>query len=675
MNLVVESEPLVERQVGLLQGEHLVPLAQQHHLPVGLVQEHRALAPGQPLVQQVPRHLVVGHSGDQGPGVDEGVVPPLRRRDAVQQAGHRPVLFNNLVAGDGRVRERADHEAVRALLVPAPPQLQRDQVRGRAAEPHAPAEERLAAHLLPAGRDLHHLVAHEGGEDEVLQVPVHHVRQPPQQGVQLPHLVLVRALQQPQRHHFPGVVVLVVLLLVRRGFLPLGDGLGGVVGVVAAAHAAPRLLHPGRVPQRALALAVRARLLGQRLLQRRHQVLKVPPPQALVAVGQDGEADDHVRVGELGRAAGHVLAHKGHRQLRPRPWHVGVGLDRPVVVALVEDAEGHAVDLLQHVRQVAAQPVVRQIKHLLVLGLQVGLHLGRQLRVLELVGPLQQVGGELPVGQAREVLALQPQAQPGGHRRLEPRVVPVRVQQHHVRVALQRAVAVALPQCLSHVLQQLDGAARGAEAHAHAPAGGVEDRVQQVDRQLPPQGGEVQLELLAHGEVELALHGVQDQVHLVHDQHAPAEQPQDLAQFPGVPLHIRVPRPRVVLDQVQRLQELELHALQAGGRGDHHAMRAHCVRQLAVQGGRGLRRAVEGQCVDALLHDAAEGRAHDPAAELQQRGGNHLGHKTAAVIQHGDDEWGDDRGLAAAHDHLLDQGGALLNAAHDVTHQAHLCLS
>eukprot|EP00976_Prorocentrum_cordatum_P033825 688387-Prorocentrum_minimum.AAC.4 len=73
-----------------------------------------------------------------------------------------------------------------------------------------------------------------------------------------------------------------------------------------------------------LALVVLARLEGHLVYHGLHGGDKVALAHALVAVGQNSKADDHIRVAELRCRGGHVLAHEGHRAQPPTAGHPGV---------------------------------------------------------------------------------------------------------------------------------------------------------------------------------------------------------------------------------------------------------------------------------------------------------------------------------------------------------------
>mmetsp|Transcript_32702 Transcript_32702/g.79522 ORF Transcript_32702/g.79522 Transcript_32702/m.79522 type:complete len:1055 (-) Transcript_32702:2641-5805(-) len=165
VHLVIEREPARLRDAALGELEHAAGGADEDHLPVLLVEEDDAVTPREAAVEEVPRHVVVGHAGDQGADVDEGGPgPPC---DAVEQQLRVPALGDQLVAADGGRGELVEHLAVGADLVVARPELDGHEVGGRPGEPDPPREEHGAPQLLPAGAELHALVPHVLLEDVV----------------------------------------------------------------------------------------------------------------------------------------------------------------------------------------------------------------------------------------------------------------------------------------------------------------------------------------------------------------------------------------------------------------------------------------------------------------------------------------------------------------------------
>mmetsp|Transcript_36276 Transcript_36276/g.107578 ORF Transcript_36276/g.107578 Transcript_36276/m.107578 type:complete len:238 (-) Transcript_36276:416-1129(-) len=229
--------------------------------------------------------------------------------DALQQRVDGPAGGDGVDAHHGGVREHVQHLAVRPLLVAAPPEVERQQIGRRSREADPRGEEHRAAQLLSRRRELDALVLRVGRENGLLEVPVDGLWQPAQQLEEPPHLLLVRLLEEPQRHH--RLVLgrrLLALALGRRMALTPARGLGrrqhrrgGRLRLGLRPLRAPsRLLDPGVVHQRRGAQPVRARLvLKVRAKQRDEVLLKVNLAQALVAVREHGQTDDDVGVREL----------------------------------------------------------------------------------------------------------------------------------------------------------------------------------------------------------------------------------------------------------------------------------------------------------------------------------------------------------------------------------------
>ena len=94
--------------------------------------------------------------------------------------------------------------------------------------------------------------------------------------------------------------------------------------------------------------------------------------------------------------------------------------------------------------------------------------------------------------------------------------------------ALQRAHLIALLDRPRELPQDLVRAAALLEGHGHGFSLHEEDRVESVDGARPALGREVERQLLADGEVELALERVEEEVDLVHDEAARAEEAEHL---------------------------------------------------------------------------------------------------------------------------------------------------
>ena len=337
-------------------------------------------------------------------------------------------------------------------------------------------------------------------------------------------------------------------------------------------------------------------------------------------VRADREPDDDVRVRELVRTAGDVLAHERHRQQPPRARHAraAAALEQRHVGGL-EQAVAHAVDLRQHVREKRADPVTRQVDHLERLVFRLALdHLARLAELTR----ARQVSAHVVLGDAaRRAARAEPQLGPFGEQRRQELAVPLAIQQHDVRLRLDALRLGRLLDAHGNLLQDLRRLVRAARLlRGGAPRGGAKHRVQDEKRELPSQPvagarlGEVQRHAAAEGPVQLGAQRVQDEVHFVQHQHARAlEQLDDLrgdrpflpqlqnlagAQPSGVDDALRAAAelggaleqpaeiPHVRLDggafdardvalvqQVRGLQELEHQRLERGGRRDNECPR------------------------------------------------------------------------------------------------------
>mmetsp|Transcript_27413 Transcript_27413/g.49364 ORF Transcript_27413/g.49364 Transcript_27413/m.49364 type:complete len:248 (+) Transcript_27413:969-1712(+) len=213
------------------------------------------------------------------------------------------------------------------------------------------------------------------------------------------------------------------------------------------------------------------------------------------------------------------------------------------------------------------------------------------------------------------------------------------------------------------------------EGHGHALALRIEDRIQKMDGQAPPEGGEVQVVPRADWEVQLRLEGVQDQVYLIHQQSAGLEELQHRRAVGRAPLQLLVPGAQGVLNDVQVLHKLEEDALDGHGARHDDAPRADGVRQLPNGGRIGLGPTVEGESEDALPHYRREQATQDGARELQQSVRDDLHDEAVAIGQHEGEQGGHDGGLARSHDHLLHQGPVIVHGMHELLHHCHLRLS
>ena len=326
-------------------------------------------------------------------------------------------------------------------------------------------------------------------EDKVLEIPVDGIRQQADQLKELVHLLLVRALQEAQRYDLLALVVFGecrLLLERRRGsWLVLFDALllghQRLIQHLTLDRTAC-LTHPACMQLARLALREGTNLLGERRSKVGHHVLKVRDAQTLVAVREDREADDDVRMSKLGRLGRHVLADERNRELGAAARHEGRVLDELFEVGRVQQTERHAVDLLQHVRQERAQPIVCEVEHLLVRRRQLLVDDLGELSVLLRAGAFENVLDGVLLGESRQVLRLEPQVCPLGHRGLHLAMVPLGIQQHHVWVALQRAHLVATIDDHAQALEDLERPVALSESHCHASALGVEHGIQNVNR-------------------------------------------------------------------------------------------------------------------------------------------------------------------------------------------------
>ena len=171
------------------------------------------------------------------------------------------------------------------------------------------------------------------------------------------------------------------------------------------------------------------------------------------------------------------------------------------------------------------------------------------------------------------------------------------------------------------------------EGHRHRLALEIEDGVERVDRARPSLGREVELVLVADREVELGLQRVEQQVDLVHDEHAAAEEAEHLHQRADVVLHARVLLPPLVAQHVELLEQLELERLHRRRRAHHDAAVARRTLQLVDRRPPHLARAVEREREDALADDRRERRAQRRLRLLEQRGRHRLHDERLAVAE------------------------------------------
>ena len=109
---------------------------------------------------------------------------------------------------------------------------------------------------------------------------------------------------------------------------------------------------------------------------------------------------------------------------------------------------------------------------------------------------------------------------PVGHHGQHVRLVPFFVEQDKVRALLQCTQRVATRDDALQLAQNSVRAAALLETDADAFALDVEDRINEVNCQVPALWREVQRVLGADGEVELRLQRVEEEIDLVHDENA-----------------------------------------------------------------------------------------------------------------------------------------------------------
>mmetsp|Transcript_59342 Transcript_59342/g.139760 ORF Transcript_59342/g.139760 Transcript_59342/m.139760 type:complete len:254 (+) Transcript_59342:4641-5402(+) len=244
---------------------------------------------------------------------------------------------------------------------------------------------------------------------------------------------------------------------------------------------------------------------------------------------------------ELGGGGRRVFADEGDAQQLARQRVMLAGGDGLVA----EQAEGHAVDFLHHMRKNRRDPGVAEVEEpqrvVAAVARDRRLGLRRCARALEdVVEELVGLGaGEAFVGEEDE--------QPLGEERLQLARVQLSVEHHQVRRALHR---VPLPPFVQHLLDILEHCARRKAVGVvvgSAASLAEEKRVEQMQDHAPAHASAgargVGLILLAggrHGEgermaeaegpVELRLEGVQDHVDLIEQQRALLEHLHDLGE-------------------------------------------------------------------------------------------------------------------------------------------------
>mmetsp|Transcript_12507 Transcript_12507/g.17072 ORF Transcript_12507/g.17072 Transcript_12507/m.17072 type:complete len:302 (-) Transcript_12507:2587-3492(-) len=275
--------------------------------------------------------------------------------------------------------------------------------------------------------------------------------------------------------------------------------------------------------------------------QRLHGCLEVSRPETFVAVAEDSEADDDVWVGELRGNSGDVLAHKRDGAEAPRAGHAGVlgqGLGQ---IVGVQKTKPDSVDLGEHVGDEAAQPGVPAVQHLHADVVQVALDLcqgvgGSGGGVEEVV---KQVGGAV-VKRDGDAISLDPHHHPLGQDGFEVGVVEAGGDEDSVRRGLQQLGTETLLHGVIQLRQDCRCHSGVLERDSHALVPAVEDRVQEMIGDLPPQSlradtvGEVQRLFEPKGPVQLRLQRVEDHVHLVQHECPRVHEVQDLTANPGL---------------------------------------------------------------------------------------------------------------------------------------------
>mmetsp|Transcript_4416 Transcript_4416/g.14626 ORF Transcript_4416/g.14626 Transcript_4416/m.14626 type:complete len:648 (+) Transcript_4416:3517-5460(+) len=399
VGLVVEGEALRARDPGAVEGHDGVPVAgsaEDDHLHVvGIEEADRFELFRGEAVQQVPSDLLVVEARDERSGVDEGVAVGGFRSDEVQELCRGPVGFQVQGRDDGGVRQSRQNRRVVAVGELRLAEFHRQEVVRRPGEPQPRLEEQGPPQGLARRRQLQ-VAVHEAlrervlvqvAEDRprsVLEEPVQavHLRRVPDvERLQGPHLLpLVFLVLVPRRVPFEGDrrrrrrchVLLLLFFQQRRRrrssrSAPRKGGRVAIVGVIivcrAAADLAAGALDEGFVLVGGRSLGGRSVLLGEVVSETGQEGFAGGPLEALVAVGEDREADGDVGVGELARVGRLVLAGEGDRQVAPP-----LGLSWAKLVR-GEGPEGDAVHLGKDPRQKGSDPVLCEVQ---VLELLVG---------------------------------------------------------------------------------------------------------------------------------------------------------------------------------------------------------------------------------------------------------------------------------------------------------------
>ena len=84
-----------------------------HLLLVVVIQEHDPVAPGEPSIQQLLRHLLVGVARNEGTGVDQCVeARVVCCRDSLQQELHSPFVLQQ---NKSNVTSRGSHKVIQLI--------------------------------------------------------------------------------------------------------------------------------------------------------------------------------------------------------------------------------------------------------------------------------------------------------------------------------------------------------------------------------------------------------------------------------------------------------------------------------------------------------------------------------------------------------------------------------
>jgi hypothetical protein len=102
----------------------------------------------------------------------------------------------------------------------------------------------------------------------------------------------------------------------------------------------------------------------------------------------------------------------------------------------------------------------------------------------------------------------------------------------------------------------------------------------------------------------------------------------------AISLHHGGSRTSWIIQDIHPLKEFEHHTLDGGGGGDHDSASADRAQEFLMDGGVGLRRAVEIQSENSFVHDGRKGGPHDCTAELKEGRRNHLNNQILAISHH-----------------------------------------